>query len=134
MTGPVDWDRLVLGPCQTVFGESVQWLQGGTAAAITLTGIFDNGWKAMDIEIVNGIDPAHVVSADARLGVQLSQFPAPPAQGDIFIIRQSRWIVREVMPDSHGAADCLLNKADQINEPLPVSTARQSGWSAPADY
>ncbi|MBX0344718.1 hypothetical protein K2X14_07710 [Acetobacter sp. TBRC 12305] len=134
MTGPMDWDRLVLGPCQAVFGESVQWLQGGSSAAITLTGIFDNGWKPMDVEIVDGITPSHVVSADARLGVQLSQFATQPAQGDIFIIRGSRWIVREVMDDSHGGADILLNKADKINDPLPGSTARQSGWSAPPDY
>lgn len=134
MSGPVDWDSLVLGPCQSVFGESVQWFHGTSTTPALVRGIFDNGWKPIDVEISDGLTPTHVVSSDARIGVRLSQFVTAPAKGDHAIIRNQRWIVREIMPDSHGAADILLNRADTENEPVPQSTARQSGWSAPADY
>lgn len=83
MVGPVDWDQLVLAPCQNVFGEEVQWISSLNPDPVLVTGIFDNGYKAMPLEIVDGLSTTHVTTADARLGVQLSQFVSAPQQGDL---------------------------------------------------
>lgn len=133
MVGPVDWDQLVLAPCQNVFGEEVQWISSLNPDPVPVTGIFDNGYKAMPLEIVDGLSPTHVTTADARLGVQLSQFASAPQQGDLFLIRGNQYRVREVQPDSHGSADILLNKADDENA-VSVNASGQNSGIAPDDY
>ncbi|WP_063354337.1 head-tail joining protein [Acetobacter oryzifermentans] len=133
MVGPVDWDNLVLDPCQNAFGEEVQWISSLYPDPISVTGIFDNGYKAMPLEIVDGLSPTHVTTADARLGVQISQFVSEPQQGDIFLIRGKQYRVREVQPDSHGAADILLNKADGENA-LSGHVPRKNSGITPDDY
>lgn len=133
MVGPVDWDQLVLAPCQNVFGEEVQWISSLNPDPVPVTGIFDNGYKAMPLEIVDGLSPTHVTTADARLGVQLSQFASAPQQGDLFLIRGKQYRVREVQPDSHGAADILLNKADGENA-VSGHVPRQNCGIAPEGY
>lgn len=133
MVGPVDWDQLVLVPCQNVFGEEVQWISSLNPDPVTVTGIFDNGYKAMPLEIVDGFSPTHVTTADARLGVQLSQFDTEPQQGDIFVIREQQYSVREVQPDSHGAADILLNKTGSADA-IPANASGQNSGVTPDDY
>ena len=103
----INWDSLVLGPTLAQFGEAVTYTYA-TGAPISITGVFDEQYL--------GVEPADgqtVTSAMPVLGVQLSQFPARPQQGDgVFIVRTAqRFIVREVRPDGHGAAKLMLNDA-----------------------
>lgn len=133
--GPVDFDKLVLAPCVSVFGEAMQWQSAAMGMPKPVSGIFDEGCKASSLDQAAGISPTHTTSADARVGVRLSEFlPCVPMQGDLFIIRQKQYRVREVQPDSHGGADILLNKADAENGPLPYSAARSDSWPPPENY
>ncbi|WP_086650866.1 head-tail joining protein [Acetobacter cibinongensis] len=133
--GPVDFDKLVLAPCVSVFGEAMQWLSSAMGAPKPITGIFDEGYKASSLDEASGLTPTYTTSADARVGIRLSDFlPDAPAQGDIFIIRNKQYRVREIQPDSHGGADILLNKADAENGALPYSAARSDSWPSPENY
>lgn len=104
----IDWDSLVIGPCVAdVFGEAVTYTYA-TGAPISITGVYDDQYQ--------GLEPADgqtVTTSMPVLGVQLSQFPAPPQQGDgVFIQRTGeQYVVREVRPDGHGAAKLMLNQA-----------------------
>ncbi|HQT79769.1 MAG TPA: hypothetical protein PLD10_22220 [Rhodopila sp.] len=104
----IDWDGLVIGPCvANVFGEAVTYTYAN-GAPVNMTGVFDEQYL--------GLEPADgqtVTTAMPVLGVQMSQFPAPPQQGDTVLILRTgnRYIVREVRPDGHGAAKLMLNQA-----------------------
>lgn len=103
----IDWDGLVLGPAIAQFGEAVTYTFANWIA-VSITAVFDEQYI--------GVEPANgqaVATAMPVLGVQLSQFPAPPQQGDSVLIQRTgeRFVVREVRPDGHGAAKLMLNDA-----------------------
>ncbi len=108
----LDWDNLVLGPCEAIFGETIPviWQSAQGGSPVPTTGIFDQGYKGLDI--IGGDDgmmPMNITSSLPRLGVRLSQFPAAAAQGDTLIIRGMSYTIREIQPDSHGGARIDLN-------------------------
>ncbi|GBQ84105.1 hypothetical protein AA13595_1324 [Gluconacetobacter johannae DSM 13595] len=115
----LDWGSLVLGPCETIFGEPVTWQSSQGGAPVQATGVFDEGYKGL--EIIGGDDgmaPTHVTSSLPRLGVRLSQFPAAAAQGDTLVIRGISYAIREIQPDSHGGARIELNIGATNYDPL----------------
>jgi hypothetical protein len=103
----IDWDTLVLGPAMAQFGEAVTYAFAG-AAPVAISGVYDEQYTAVDV-----VDGQGVTSSMPVLGVQLSQLPALPQQGDqLTIVRTAqRFSVREVRPDGHGWAKLLLNQA-----------------------
>lgn len=101
----VDWDTLVLGPLQVVFGEPVTFTPAvGSPAAVT--GVFDEAYR--EIDLAGGVA---VTSEHPVLGIRLSAFPSTPKQGDHLTIRNAVYAVREVQLDGHGSAKLLLNLA-----------------------
>lgn len=105
---PIDWDSAVIGPLQGVFGEPVNYMPA-SGAAISITGIYDAGYKKDD-PFADG--SAGVTTVQPTLGVQLSQFSTPPLQNDRLSVPSvnTTFVVREVRTDSHGGARLLLNK------------------------
>ncbi|WJN74370.1 hypothetical protein [Burkholderia anthina] len=105
---PIDWNAEVIGPLMGVFGEPITYrpLSGGL---LSITGVFDNAYLK---EVMFEDASSGVTEVSAVLGVQLSQFPAPPVQNDQLFIPSvnSTYVVRQVRPDSRGAAKLLLNK------------------------
>lgn len=101
----IDWDKAVVGPLTGVFGEPVLYLPA-TTAPLDIVGIYDDAY--VEVDPAGGMG---ITSAKPVLGVQLSQFPFPPEQDDrLVIIRTSEtFYVKEVRPDSHGAAKLMLN-------------------------
>lgn len=103
----VDWDSLVLGPVQGVFGEPITFLPA-IGAPLSTTGIFDEAYREVDLAGGTAVTTEHPV-----LGIRTSQFPALPLQGDQVIVpsRGKTYVIREVQIDGHGAAKLLLNEA-----------------------
>lgn len=105
---PINWDADVIGPLMGVFGEPVIYTPfGGTAFQIT--GVFDDAYLK-EVMFEDGTMGTNTVSA--VLGVQLAQFPTPPAQnGSLTVISNgATYLVREVRPDSRGGAKLMLSK------------------------
>lgn len=103
----IDWDNLVLGPCMATFGEAVTYTYA-SGAPIQITGVFDEQYT--DVTLA---DTQPIASTMPVLGVQLSQFPTQPQQGDTLTITRTAeaFVVKEVRPDGHGAAKLMLNIA-----------------------
>ena len=109
----IDWDSLVLGPLETIFGEGEQpagkvmfYPVVGTGYAID--GVFDSAYREVEM-----IDPmVGATSTQPVLGVRLSTFLASPGQDDEVYIPSvgKRYLVIEVRPDSHGWAKLMLSE------------------------
>ena len=108
----IDWDSLVIGPLQGVFGELVAYMPfaGG---ALPITGVFDNAYLK-EVMFEDGL--TGVTEVSAVLGVQLSQFQTPPVQNDQLSVASvnTTYLVREVRVDSRGGAKLLLS---QVSSP-----------------
>lgn len=106
----IDWDEEVIGPLIGVFGEMIQYTPAG-GSPVSVTGIFDDAFAK---EVLFDDATTGVTEVSAVLGVQVSQFPSPPAQNDqLQVIRTgSRFVVREVRVDGHGAAKLLLSRME----------------------
>ena len=102
----VDWDSLVLGPLQSVFGEPITFLPA-VGAPVAATGVFDEAYHEVDLAGGMAVTTEHPV-----LGIQVSAFPSLPLQGDRVTIasRGKTYVIREVQIDGHGAAKLLLNE------------------------
>lgn len=107
----IDWDALVVGPTMGVFGDAVTY-RPAAGAPFDITGIYDEGNKQL-----MGLDDgsAGLNESGPVLGVQLSQFPSPPLQNDQLyvntvagVVINRTFVVRDVQPDSHGAAKLML--------------------------
>ncbi len=101
----IDWDAHVLGPLQGVFGEAVTYTPYGQPS-FQISGIFDEAYR--DIDLAGGMG---ITTEMPVLGVQLSQFPIQPMQGDsLTILRTAEtFVVKEVRQDGHGSAKLMLN-------------------------
>ena len=112
--GGIDFDNLVVGPLQAIFGEAVTY-QPSAGQPFATTGVFDWYFAESDPLGEGGeysqSRPVHVSVRQAVLGVQLSAFLIQPAQGDILVARAGRFYVKEVQPDGHGGAKLMLNTA-----------------------
>lgn len=105
---PVDWDGLVLGPNMRVFGEPSTYMPSA-GGSFSITAVFDDAYLK---EVMFEDASTGVTEVSAVLGIQLSQFPAKPIQGDqLFVPRvNTTYIVRDARPDSHGGMKLLLSK------------------------
>ena len=110
----VNWDALVIGPSQAIFGEKEKisyFPQAGSE--LQITGIFDRGYHK---ENFFGDGSVGVTTVSPSLGIQLSQFSSVPVQNDrLFIVStNTMYTVREVRIDGHGGARLLLNKVSSL--------------------
>ena len=74
---PLNWDSLVIGPCQQIFGDDpVLWQSSGTTGWVEISGIYDEGFLALQPigGEEDGLTPVHVSTSKPVLGIQLSQF------------------------------------------------------------
>ncbi|MEX3635957.1 hypothetical protein [Paraburkholderia sp. BR14320] len=109
---PQFWDRLVIGPQQTIFGEPVTYMpQSGGSYAIR--GVFTDAYLRVKM-FDDG--STGVTEVSAILGVRLCQFEslglAAPLQNDmIFVPRvNATYVVREAPRiDGRGAAKLMLS-------------------------
>lgn len=108
----IDWDAVVLGPCEAVFGEDqtpTYTPPGGVAFAVP--GIFDDAHTAL---VMGDAGDPDVSTVNAVIGVRLSQFPAdqqPVQDGKLRIPRLGKTFkVVDVQPDGHGAAKLILSE------------------------
>lgn len=119
---PVNWDSLVIGPCNGVFGEAVRYSPASGAASFAISGVFDEAYievtpmgagpfQSTELSALGA--PGGITSDAPVLGVQLSQFAVPPIQGDSLTVQSigQAFVVKEVQPDGHGWALLLLNLA-----------------------
>ena len=107
----IDWDSLVIGPNVAIFGEQVTYTSAG-GGTIGITGVFNDGFFSgrSEMEGADWGNPGGVTTEQPVLGVQLSQFPIAPAQGDLALVRGTTYAVRQVQPDGNGGAVLLLNQ------------------------
>ena len=113
----IDLDRLVIGPCIGVFGQPVRYIALADGISRPITAVFDEEYLALT-PLGAGLDdrmgmPSNITSAKPVLGVQLSQLPVTPQQGDgvVILATGAAFTVVEVQPDGHGAAKLILNEA-----------------------
>lgn len=117
----VDWNALVIGPTIGIFGDRVHYVARN--GDFEITGVFDEQYLGLNPALGRGGpdtggfvlgDPGAITSAMPVLGVQLSQFRYPPAQGDVLRVLSGIHIgasfeVREIQRDGHGHALLTLN-------------------------
>ena len=104
----VNWDSLVLGPLQGIFGEPVTY-RPYASQPYQITGVFDDAYLK---EVMFEDASQGVTEVSAVLGVRLSQFVTLPVQSDQLSVASvnSTYVVREVRPDSRGGAKLLLSR------------------------
>ena len=112
----IDFDRLVLGPCQAVFGKPIIVTplvsQPGVAPYSTkpdgvspLTGIWSV--KPIDVQMEDG---SIMSSQTNRLGIRLSDFAVPIAPGDKLAVDGVTYLVDDTDDDGQGATDLTLKQ------------------------
>lgn len=101
----IDWDLVVLGPLEKVFGEPITYVPK-IGAAISITGIFDEAYR--ELEPAGG---SAFTTETPMLGIRLKEVPSPK-QGDQFIVPRLglRYVVKDVRLDSHGCAKLPANE------------------------
>lgn len=104
----VDWDALVIGPVQGVFGKPVTYMPA-LGAPFGIDGTFENAYSKK-VEFEDGT--VGVTTVAPTLGIRLSEFSSEPIQNDrLFVVAvNTTYAVREVRPDGMGAAILTLNK------------------------
>lgn len=108
----IDWDRLVLDPLESIFGEGEQDGEPVMYCPVNgdpfpIDGVFDAAYR--DAEL---IDPLSANTTQPVLGVRLARFASPPQQDDqVRIPRTGKtYLVTDVRPDSHGGAKLMLGE------------------------
>lgn len=108
----VDWDDLVIGPTLDIFGQTVAYTPAA-GEQLTITAVFDREFLEYDAlsDAARMVGtPGNISATRPVLGVRLSDFSTPPAQGDTLVIPAlGAFKVMESRPDSHGWAKLLLN-------------------------
>lgn len=107
----IDWDAMVLTPLNSVFGEEITYIPSSTRTAVTVSGVFDEGYTQID-SIGEGVGASTVSPV---LGVRAADFTATPRQRDELVRVKTgrRYVVKDVQPDSHGHIKLLLNAKGQ---------------------
>jgi len=109
----VDWDRELLSPLQSVFGEPVNY-RPKRGTAFDISGIFDRPYT-QEVEPLDADDPG-INTTQAVLGVRDAEFTAAgralPVQGDRLFVAsvQTVFAVSDAQPDSHGGHKLILNR------------------------
>lgn len=104
----VNFDALVIGPLQGVFGEMVIF-HPVIGSQLPVTGVFDKGYTK---EVLFEDGSVGVTTFSPTLGIQLSQFTVQPVQNDRFYVPSvnTTYVVREPRLDGHGGMRLMLNK------------------------
>lgn len=107
--GPIDWDKNLLKPLHSVFGEQVEY-RPQHGKPFHIIGIFDRAYTR-EIDVIDDDGPTMNTTRPV-LGVRDIEFPSPPVQGDLLYIPREKTIfkVADVQPDSHGGTRLELNK------------------------
>lgn len=102
----IDWDKAVLSPVMTVFGESMQY-SPASGASYSISGVFDEAYKEVD-----PLGGTGLTSDQPVLGVRSAQFLLPPKRGDQITRLANGYVyqVKEVRPDGHGWLKLMLNE------------------------
>lgn len=113
----INWEDSVLKPCAAVFGETEQpatYYPPDDSEPYPVVPIFDEAYR----EIIVLDVAAPTSDAMPVVGINASQFRAPPAQdAELFIPRArngagQRYLVKEVRPDGHGNYKLMLTEAE----------------------
>jgi hypothetical protein len=92
----VDFDALVLAPCERAFGESVTYL-AGDGRSYTIAGIFNDRFAETKYQ-----DGQELRSTHPMVSIRASQVTQQPAQGELFRIRGVLYAVTNTDPDGFG--------------------------------
>ena len=106
----IDWDKLVLGPCERVFGEPALFIPAGQQP-FTIAAVFDENF--IDLSELEGV---RETAEQPIATVRLAAWPSGrrhPIQGDQIAIHsvKSTYRVNEVRLDGKGGAMLMLNYA-----------------------
>jgi len=110
----IDWDRLVLAPCEAAFGEHVIYLANdGRVIAGTpedpLRGVYNDRFAVTKFENDQEVHTAHPM-----VSIRASRVPKPPVQTEFFRIRGLLYAVTEVEAD--GMGDLRIHLRAATNE------------------
>lgn len=101
----IDWDALVLAPCENIFGEPVVFrpLNG---EPLSVQGIFDRSFHELE-----EAEPSQRNVLLVSVGLRLSQLPREPKEGDLLDVPRlsMQFKVRQARPDGKGSVRCMLN-------------------------
>lgn len=112
----IDFDRLVLSPCSSVFGEGVGYFPAAGGGQTQVTGIFDDRYVERTFQ-----DGAEVSERRPVLHARAGQFAAEPVQDELFLIRGRFYAVIAVDPDSFGDLKIGLRHANDAQLALAQS-------------
>ncbi len=104
----IDFDALVLGPCMDAFAEDITVDARASRPGeppYAARGSYHE--RAVDVALTDG---AILSSAEKTLGVRLSEFVVPPAQGDLMILRGATFVVEDLDEDGQGGARLTLKE------------------------
>lgn len=113
----IDWDALLLAPCEQIFGEGddqhptpIQYAPK-VGTPFPVNGVFDRAFLSLVIDptAAGGVGMNTVAPV---LGVRAAWFPVPPAQGAKLTIPSVgfTYVVANAEPDGHGWVLLRLNK------------------------
>ena len=112
MTGPIDFDALVLGPAMAAFGQPIMLTpvksQPGVAA-YAARGVYTS--KPIQIQLEDG---GYHSTVQPTLGIRLGEFATAPMQGDRIGMPQGNFEIADVLPDGQGGADLVLRDLGSV--------------------
>lgn len=104
----IDFDKLVLAPCQEVFGEPATFTPVASAPGASPyagRGIYTE--RPVDVQLVDG---NVLSSAEKWLDIRLSEFSTAPAQGDRVELRGRVFAVEDLDDDGQGGSRLTLKE------------------------
>lgn len=104
----IDFDALVLGPCMDAFAEDITVdprVSRPGQPPYAARGSYHE--RAVDVALTDG---AILSSAEKTLGVRLSEFEAPPVQGDLIVLRHVMFMVEDLDDDGQGGTLITLKE------------------------
>ena len=113
----LDFSKLVMGPCVTVFGEAVTYtpvVSAPAATPFTVRGIFDAEHQAVAPDYRGDGDQFAAMAVTSQgpvLAVRLADMPQAPLAGDSVAIAGTTYQVWDVVPDGQGKVDLMLRHA-----------------------
>ena len=110
----IDWDALLLGPLNRVFGQQAEYTTPDGSSSWLITGVFDEAYT--DVDVVNGEPvttthpcfgfPVSLMSGRVQKSGKLFVPAAPGAP-----LQDTIYIVKQVRNDGHGWCRLMLNLA-----------------------
>jgi hypothetical protein len=104
----IDFDKLVLAPCQAVFGEPATFTPVASAPgapSFAGRGIYTE--RSVDVQLVDG---SVLSSAEKWLDIRLSEIAIVPAQGDRVALRGKLFAIEDLDEDGQGGARLTLKE------------------------